>query len=103
MHTGKTPSRDSNDAPSERVRSAADAMTTLLRVAEALAESGRAVDLDGLTAHIGRLCAAALDLPPDRGREAAPHLSMLLAALDALASRLNSNAPVGTGGIGHDA
>lgn len=39
-----------------------------LRVATALVEGGRAIDLAGLEEQIGRLCAAALDVAPDCGR-----------------------------------
>jgi hypothetical protein len=50
----------------------------LLATAEALTRAGRAVDLSGMEGLCGRLCAAALDLPPDLGRCLGPNLAHLL-------------------------
>lgn len=67
---------------------AIEAMEATLGVAAALATEGRRVDLAGLEAEMGRLCAACLVapepmLPALRGR-----LSALLRQVDALAMRL---------------
>jgi hypothetical protein len=67
---------------------AIEAMEATLRVAAALAAEGRRVDLAGLEAEMGRLCAACLVapeamLPALRGR-----LAVLLGLVDALAARL---------------
>lgn len=39
-----------------------------LRVAGALVQGGRSIDLAGLEEQVGRLCAATLDLTPEAGR-----------------------------------
>ena len=57
-----------------------------LRLARVLAERQRTLDLRGLPDQVGRLCAAALDLPPEQGRALRPQLSALLAELDAIAA-----------------
>ncbi len=67
---------------------AVEAMEATLGVAAALAAEGRRVDLAGLEAEMGRLCAACLVapeamLPALRGR-----LAALLRLVDALAMRL---------------
>jgi hypothetical protein len=55
-----------------------------LRMARALAQSRRSIDLTGLDQEIGRLCAAALDLPLAQGQAMRPLLASVLAELDAL-------------------
>jgi len=62
----------------------AEAACGTLRMARALVESRRHVDLAGLQDAIGRLCAASLDLPPEQGRAMRPQLAAVLAELDAL-------------------
>jgi hypothetical protein len=66
------------------VERAADALRQALRVASALVESNRPVDLTGLDGEIGRLCAHALDLMPADGRLIRPRLIALRAELDEL-------------------
>ena len=56
----------------------------ILQLARAMAEAGRRVDLGGLQALMGRLCARSLDLMPEEGRRIAPHLAGVLAEIDAL-------------------
>ena len=67
---------------------AAEALTselaTTLRLARAMASSGRPVELSGLDEQVGLLCAKALDLPPEQGTALRPALISLLADLDAL-------------------
>lgn len=71
--------------PSEiQATALADAISGALRLARALMQSGRQVDLAGLDAEVGRLCAACLDLPPEQGRRLRPQLDAVLADLDAL-------------------
>jgi hypothetical protein len=64
------------------VRTAALRITGFLEVAHALIDAGRPLDLSGFEAEVGRLCAQALDLPPDEGRALVPALSALLAEID---------------------
>ena len=75
---------------------AAQAMATGLlhtvRIAAALIEAGRTVDLGGIDDLIGRLCARALDLPPEQGSKVAPDLRRLLTEIDRLHARLAGRA-----------
>ncbi len=71
--------------PENQAAELADAMSGSLRVARALVQAGRQVDLAGLDAEAGRLCAACLDLTPDQGRALRPLLQAVLADLEALA------------------
>lgn len=73
-------------SPSDRAAAAAEAVAGLLRIAQALAQARRSIDLAGLDQDIGRLCAAALDLPPAEGRAMRPLLIGVLAELDALSA-----------------
>jgi hypothetical protein len=66
------------------------AARSTLRVARALVESHRPVDLAGLQDTIGRLCAASLDLPREEGRALRPQLAAVLADLDALERALGT-------------
>lgn len=66
----------------------ADGVSATLRIARALIAGHRQVDLGGLDAMVGLLCARALDLPPDQGRALRPRLMLLLAELDALTGAL---------------
>jgi hypothetical protein len=69
-------------------RHAAQAMaatiTRTLRMATALAGSGRAIDIVGLDNWVGRLTARTLDLDPAEGRALRPALLALLGDLDRL-------------------
>ena len=58
----------------------------VLRLARVLAAAHRPLDLTGLNDLAGRLCAAALDLPPEQGRALRPALAALIGELDALAA-----------------
>ena len=57
-------------------------------IARMLVEHGRIVDMVGLDRGVGLVCARALDLPPDSGRELRPHLVSLLAETDRLTQAL---------------
>ncbi len=59
-----------------------------LRTAQALLLAARSVDLSGLDAAAGRLCAASLDLPPEAGRALREKLAELLARLDMVEAAL---------------
>ena len=54
--------------PAQRAAAAALALAGMLRTARALTQTRRTIDLAGLDQEVGRLCAAALDLPPADGR-----------------------------------
>jgi len=68
----------------------AEAACGTLRVARALVDARRSVDLAGLQNAIGRLCAATLDLPAAQGRALRPQLSGVLAELEALEQALRA-------------
>jgi hypothetical protein len=70
--------------PVTQAAAMAEAASGTLRLARALVEARRSVDLAGLQNAIGRMCAAALDLPPEQGRALRPQLAAVLAELDAL-------------------
>ncbi len=64
----------------------------MLRVALALAAARRPIDLAGLDQRVGRVCAQALDLPPEEGRALRPRLAALLTGIEALAAQLAATA-----------
>jgi hypothetical protein len=79
-------------APEIQAAALADAIGGTIRLARALVESGRQVDLAGLESEVGRLCAACLDLPPDQGRTLRDRLGAVLADLDSLRSAITDAA-----------
>ena len=78
--------------PIAEVRALAEELTKTADVAQALAETGRTIDLAGLDQRIGLLCAKALDLPPDDGRRVRPLLIALSDAMAALSRALSAHA-----------
>jgi hypothetical protein len=70
------------------VRAALEALGGVFRVARALAESQRSVDLHGIDDMAGQVCAHLLDLPPAEGRTLRPLLPRLLAEAEALQAAL---------------
>ena len=64
--------------PFRAAETLAHALTNVLRLARAVAESERPVVLDGLDGQIGLLCAKTLDLEPAQGRALRPVLAALL-------------------------
>jgi hypothetical protein len=71
----------------------ADTLATMIQVARALIETNRQIDLAGLETVMGRLCAGALDLPPEQGKMLRPRLNLLLAELDSLSAALAAANP----------
>jgi len=71
----------------------ADGVFSTLRVARALAESGRRIDVDGLDRLMGLLCAKSLDLPPEDGRRMRLTLLEMLDDVDALSHALRAAPP----------
>jgi hypothetical protein len=80
------------DADEMRLRAAqamAAGLLRTVRIAAALVAAGRTVDLDGIDDLIGRLCARALDLPPEQGLLLTDDLRRLLTESDTLHARLS--------------
>jgi len=67
-----------------------DSIAAMMRVARALLQTKRQVDLGGLEQDVGRLCAHALDLPLEQGRKMQPRLAALLDQLDKLSTALEA-------------
>lgn len=68
----------------------ADELIHTVRIACALAESNRRIDLNGLERRVGTLCAQALDLPADDHRQLRAQLIALSNALDTLGRLLTA-------------
>jgi hypothetical protein len=68
----------------ESLRQAARTLMGTLRVAQALVDCNRTVDLTGLDGAVGVLCAQILDLPPNHARALRAELLVLQADLDQL-------------------
>jgi hypothetical protein len=73
-----------------RTRSLAGGIATTIRLSRALVDTGRSVDLAGLDRVVGLLCAKALDLQPEQGRELVPELSVMLREIDGLSAALTA-------------
>lgn len=63
-------------------------VSATIAVARGLATTGRTIDLAGIEAAAGRLCAQVLDLPPTSGVALRPALLELDTSLQALAALL---------------
>ncbi|WP_431858515.1 hypothetical protein [Azospirillum sp.] len=79
------------------------AVSAALAEAAVQAESGALVDLAGLDARVGSLCAAAEALPREEGRALLPDLESLIAALNALAGTLSRQRELAQGDETHTA
>ncbi len=77
------------DAP---VRAALHRASAMVGIARGLVASGRTVDLTGLEALAGALCAQVLDLPPAQGAGFRPALAELAATVSALDEALRLRA-----------
>lgn len=73
-----------------QIREMALGLSRMMELALILARSGRKIDLAGLDRSIGPLCAQALDLPPELGRELVPVLQQQIAALDQITELIKS-------------
>jgi hypothetical protein len=94
MHT---PHRHPTDGPpirtpADAARELADGLGQMLRVAGALIQGGRDVDLAGLEGQVGLLCAKTLDLPAEEGRALRPLLHDLRAGIDTLTAAIATQA-----------
>ena len=72
----------------ETAEALVEGVSATLRIARGLIAGHRQVDLAGLEAMVGLLCARTLDLPPEQGRALRPRLLLLLAELDGLTGAL---------------
>lgn len=68
----------------EQARAMVEGIGRVLDLALILKQSGRAVELAGIDRKIGPLCALALDLEPNLGRELAPLLEQQIVKLEQL-------------------
>lgn len=70
------------------IAAAIDSMQGTLRVAAALLEGGRSIDLEGLDVEAARLCLAVGVLPRDQAEPLRPALEALLRDLDQVTAAL---------------
>jgi hypothetical protein len=81
------------ETPLDTVRACLEQFGRTLGIARSLVRAGKLVDLTGLDAQMGYICARSLDLPPDEGRALRPELIALRAELDVLSEALATRAP----------
>jgi hypothetical protein len=84
---------DSSDYEATAIQNAismADGLARTITIARLLVENGRIVDMTGLDRGIGLLCAKALDLPPEAGRNLRPTLMMVLGEANTLTEALRN-------------
>jgi hypothetical protein len=79
--------------PLATARTYANSLARTAALARAFTTSGRTVDLTGLDDKVGLLCAKALDLPPQAGREFRAELILLRSELNSLALALGQPPP----------
>ncbi len=79
--------------PFAAARTYATSLARTTALARAFTTSGRTVDLAGLDDKVGLLCAKALDLPPNEGRELRTELILLRSELNSLALALGQPPP----------
>jgi hypothetical protein len=79
--------------PVDLVRTCVDQVSRTLAIARSLVQAGKQVDLTGLDAELGFVCARALDLSPEEGRAARPILMLLRSELEALAHAIELSGP----------
>ena len=82
-----------NDAARAAAEALAHSAGRILHLAQALARTGRSIDLSGLEHWVGRLTASALDLDPIDGRRLRPALIGLLDGLDRREHTVTGRAP----------
>jgi hypothetical protein len=81
------------ETPLAAVRACLEQLGRTLGIARSLVVAGKQVDLTGLDAEMGYVCARALDLPPEEGRVLRPELMGLHAEIDALEAALATQVP----------
>lgn len=85
--------QNDNETPLAAVHACLEQFGHTLSIARSLVQAGKLVDLTGLDAEMGYVCARTLDLPPEQGRALRPLLIGLRAELDALSGALATRAP----------
>ena len=75
------------------VEQQAEGLLKTLRLARAMLDAQRPVELESLRDHAGLLCAKVIDLPPELGRTMRPRLLLLLAEVDAVTGAVRSYDP----------
>ncbi len=75
-------------SPMAAILAAIEAMQATIRVARALVEGGRRIDLGGLDAQAAALCTAVMLLPPASAQRLCPALEELVREMDGLAATL---------------
>jgi hypothetical protein len=81
------------ETPLTAVHACVEQLGHTLSIARNLVGAGKQIDLRGLDAEVGFVCARALDLQPDDGRAVRPALIGLRRDLDTLAAALATRAP----------
>jgi hypothetical protein len=81
------------EAPLATVRACLEQLGHTVTIAHRLVQAGKWVDLTGLDAEMGYVCARVLDLPLDEGRALRPELVGLRTELDALTAAVATPAP----------
>ena len=92
MQTSDLVAARDGPSPLHAARALAGGILDTLRLSRALLEARRAVDLAGLEAAVGLLCAKALDVEPAEGQSLTPDLAAVLAELAMLADALAGSA-----------
>lgn len=87
------PPATDNAIPLDAVRSCLEQIGWTVDIARRLVEAGKQVDLTGLDSQMGFVCARALDIPPEEGRDLRPAFIDLLRAVDSLSVALRARAP----------
>ena len=85
-------STDYEAAAMQAAVSMAEGLARTICIARLLVANGRTVDMAGLDRGVGLLCAKALDLEPEAGRQLRPTLITILAEADSLAEALREQA-----------
>ncbi len=86
--------QDDIESPLATVRGCLAQLGRTLAIARNLLQAGKRLDLTGLDADMGFVCARTLDLPPEEGLALRPELIGLRAELDALSAALEARAPL---------
>ena len=81
------------ETPLAAVRACLEQLGHTVGIAHRLVLAGKHVDLTGLDADMGFVCARALDLPPDEGRALRRELINLRSEIEALTAALALQAP----------
>jgi hypothetical protein len=81
------------ETPLATVRACLEQLGHTVGIARSLVRAGKQVDLTGLDAEMGFVCARTLDLPPEEGRAVRPELMGLRTEIDALTEALATRAP----------